>query len=290
MSFAVNFQTEYGAHIVGSRQVGGLPIDIFRFDQPAGSFPDPPTDDFVISYAIPALGTCRAEFDFGAGRWRGIHRPRMVAVAPPQVDAHYAADDAGKGTVISIPRQTAMALVPDHSPCAAGDLGAVHSAPFEDAMVVTILDSIWTHASHADQRSALFIESAIATLLTWLSCPRNTPAAWNTGGLAPWQVRRSVEQLRPDLAASVSLADLAAGVGLSPFHFARAFRKSVGTPPHRYLMQLRIERACALLAHTEMSVTEIALEVGYESSQSLARAFGAEMGVNPSRWRRDRRA
>jgi AraC family transcriptional regulator len=108
------------------------------------------------------------------------------------------------------------------------------------------------------------------------------------GGLAPWQVRRVTEILAADLAAEQSLAALASQVGLSPFHFARAFKKSMGIPPHAYQVRLRLEHAEALLLGTARSVTEIAMIVGYESSQALARAFHRTRGCTPSDFRRMR--
>jgi AraC family transcriptional regulator len=108
------------------------------------------------------------------------------------------------------------------------------------------------------------------------------------GRLAAWQVRRVTELLAADPAAEHSLAALALQVGLSTFHFARAFKKSLGVPPHQYQMQLRIERAQTLLADTRQSITEIAHSVGYESSQGLARAFHSQIGCTPSEFRKNR--
>jgi AraC family transcriptional regulator len=106
------------------------------------------------------------------------------------------------------------------------------------------------------------------------------------GGLAPWQVRRITEALSADLSAQQPLGALAAQVGLSPFHFSRAFRRSMGIPPHAYHVKLRIDHAQALLSGTNHTVTEIALAVGYESSQAFARAFLRQLGCTPSAFRR----
>ncbi len=107
--------------------------------------------------------------------------------------------------------------------------------------------------------------------------------------MAPWQVRRCIEYLTEHASENIGLEQLAALVGLSPFHFARAFKYSTGVPPHRYQLQVRIEKAKLLLEMTEAPVTEIAFDVGYESSQALARLFRREIGVSPSNYRRQRR-
>jgi AraC family transcriptional regulator len=64
------------------------------------------------------------------------------------------------------------------------------------------------------------------------------------------------------------------------------FKQSVGVPPRVYLTQLRMERACELLELTELSVTEIAHEVGYSSNQVLARIFHKHHRMTPSDYRR----
>lgn len=87
------------------------------------------------------------------------------------------------------------------------------------------------------------------------------------------------------LAEELRLADLAALVGLSPFHFTRAFRTAAGRPPHQMLMHLRVEKARDLLGATRQSVLEIALEVGYGSGQALGRAFKRLYGMSPERYR-----
>lgn len=117
-------------------------------------------------------------------------------------------------------------------------------------------------------------------------------AAWTRerktwkSGLAPWQVRRCTELINSDLCADHSLAELAAQVGLSAFHFARSFKLTMGVPPHAYLVRMRLDRARDLLLDTDLRVTEIALEVGYENSQALARAFRKRYSCSPVDFRR----
>lgn len=74
------------------------------------------------------------------------------------------------------------------------------------------------------------------------------------------------------------LADLAGRVGLSPQHLAECFTRDVGQPPHRYLMQVRMERAREMLARSDITVTDLALELGFSSSQHFAAAFKKATG------------
>jgi len=87
----------------------------------------------------------------------------------------------------------------------------------------------------------------------------------------------------------VPLAELAALAGLSPFHFARAFKISTGLPPHRYQGRLRLNRALELFAKTDLTIGDVAASVGYETPQSFARLLQRELGTTPTRYRRERR-
>lgn len=70
--------------------------------------------------------------------------------------------------------------------------------------------------------------------------------------------------------------------GVSEAHFARAFKQAFGVPPHRYLLTRRIERAMALLRDTELSITEIAFQTGWESLGTFGRTFRDVTGASPS--------
>jgi AraC-like DNA-binding protein len=109
-------------------------------------------------------------------------------------------------------------------------------------------------------------------------------------GLAPWQLRRTLDRLTSNLAAEPTLGTLAAEVGLSPFHFARAFKVTTGLPPHRKLVELRLTKARELLEATDLSITEISAAVGYDDPGYLARLFRKHIGMTPAAYRRERQS
>ncbi len=87
-------------------------------------------------------------------------------------------------------------------------------------------------------------------------------------------------------AEPLGLAELAAAVGTSPFHFLRAFRTELGLTPHQYLVRTRLRHTLRLLATTELPVTEVALAVGYGDLSNFLRTFRAAVGRSPGAWRR----
>ena len=106
-----------------------------------------------------------------------------------------------------------------------------------------------------------------------------------TGGLAKWQVRRVIAYMLDHLDRDVSLEEVACLVDLSRAHFCTAFRHSVGRPPREWLIEKRIERARELLANPAMSITEIALALGYTPS-AFGAIFRERVGMTPSAFRR----
>jgi AraC family transcriptional regulator len=106
------------------------------------------------------------------------------------------------------------------------------------------------------------------------------------GGLAAWQQRRIVEFIEAHLADDFPLSALASLAQLSTYHFARAFKRSFGIPPHRYHTNRRIERARALLANPRTSVAEIAFDVGFSGASAFTATFRRTAGQTPTGYRR----
>jgi AraC-like DNA-binding protein len=105
------------------------------------------------------------------------------------------------------------------------------------------------------------------------------------GGLTPSQERRAKELLIDSISGDLPLSDLARECGLSLTSFSRAFRKSVGVPPHRWVIQQRIELAKTLLRGDPMSLAEVALECGFSDQSHFTRFFTAAVGASPGFWR-----
>lgn len=143
-----------------------------------------------------------------------------------------------------------------------------------------------------DTGNQLYAEAlgvVLAHELVRLNCraPRPEPVA--RGGLSPWQQRVVTAYIEEHLAEPISLAVLAGLARLSTFYFCRAFKQSFGVPPHRYHTNRRIERAKALLANAEPSVTDIGLTLGFSETSSFSAAFRKATGLTPTAYHRSLR-
>lgn len=94
---------------------------------------------------------------------------------------------------------------------------------------------------------------------------------------------RARDYLHAELAGEPRLEDLAREAGLSRAHLAREFAATFGVPPHRYLVQLRIEHARRALA-AGGRVTDVCAEVGFESLGTFSASFRRRTGMSPRQW------
>ena len=130
------------------------------------------------------------------------------------------------------------------------------------------------------------VEQVIVHLLRHYANMRRSPdLELSRAGLVDRRIRRSVELMHAQLAADLSLKEIAAASYLSPFHFARVFKKLTGATPHAYLAAIRTSRAQLLLANPELSVREIGALVGYASPSHFTKAFRQATGLNPRAFR-----
>jgi AraC family transcriptional regulator len=100
------------------------------------------------------------------------------------------------------------------------------------------------------------------------------------------RVNRVIDHIRGHLAEGLTLADLARVAAFSPFHFDRVFKAVTGETLFGFIQRLRLERAgSALMGRADASVLEIALDHGFMSAATFARAFRAHFGMSATAWR-----
>jgi AraC-like DNA-binding protein len=164
--------------------------------------------------------------------------------------------------------------------------------PVDDTVVRSLGASLLPALQRPERANRLFLESVGIALLTHLACAYGDMPLEpqpKRGGLAPWQERRAKEAIEAHIDGDISLKQLADAVGLSRSHFARAFKKSTGVPPHRWLLGRRIERAQDLLLNSKLSIGQIASRCGFADQSHFTRVFAKLVHVGPGEWRRCRR-
>ena len=88
----------------------------------------------------------------------------------------------------------------------------------------------------------------------------------------------------------ILIKDVARETGMSLFHFIRRFEALFGVTPHQFRINARLHRAKLLLARGQHSVTDVCMEVGFESLGSFSEMFSRRVGVSPSSFQRSARS
>lgn len=109
-------------------------------------------------------------------------------------------------------------------------------------------------------------------------------------GISPAVLARVLAFIDAEMARPLRVSDLAGVARLSPFHFARMFRHSVGRAPHAYVTARRMAAASELLATTALPIAEISRRVGFRTQAHFTGVFRVQVGMTPGRYREHHRA
>lgn len=138
----------------------------------------------------------------------------------------------------------------------------------------------------------LYMDSLITVFSTYLlrnfSSLQDRPVPLSRGGLSPKAWRDVQDYIRANIGEQLSVERLALVAGLSPSHFLRAFRQTVGQAPHQYVRATRLELAEQLVMTTDMPLERIARLTGFASHSHMTAAMRRHKFTTPSALRRDR--
>jgi AraC-like DNA-binding protein len=171
-------------------------------------------------------------------------------------------------------------------------IDGLHLAPglaVHDPVVRSLGEALSHTMARAEQASPLFVDHVTMALAVHAASTYGGMRRIDrgrTGGLSFWQEKRAKELLSNAADGDLTLATLARECGLSVGHFAHMFRKTVGLPPYRWLLDQRIERAKSLLRTSRLSLADVAVSCGFFDQSHLTRCFKKLVGVTPGAWRR----
>lgn len=263
---------------------GGI-LDLLEVQRPAGDMSRPAVSDIVLMEDM--LGCSRVRGDLGGGRFDVKTAKGTLALAAPNFATSVINDESHRLRCLAFPLARWQSVLDEAADGRFSvDTFCIYGRVFDSSAIRSAVRKLWALCDGEGAPSRLLARAAGCEIFAELCSLGGMPFAPARGGLAPWVERRCLELMRARLSDDISLDDLAAEARLSPYHFARMFKQSLGVPPRVYLTRLRVERACELLEHTDLPVTQIALEVGYASNQVLARVFLKYQRMSPTDYRR----
>jgi AraC family transcriptional regulator len=167
-------------------------------------------------------------------------------------------------------------------------LDAVDRFLFRDAEMEAICRLLYREVSLDGMADRLYIESLVMQLamsvLLRHSLASGAAGILPSSGLTRNQARRVLEYIETNLSREITLREMAGIVDLSPYHFARMFKRTMSTAPHRYVLERRVERAKAMLRTTGASLIEISLSTGFCDQSHFTSTFRRIVGATPTRF------
>ena len=107
----------------------------------------------------------------------------------------------------------------------------------------------------------------------------------SAAGLAPHKLATVLDYIQARLSQDLSLAAIAAEIGVSRCHFATQFKQAMGLAPHQYVSQQRVEKAKRVLRSQPHSIAEVALECGFSNQSHFTKVFKKQTGTTPKAYR-----
>lgn len=158
-----------------------------------------------------------------------------------------------------------------------------------DPLIRQLGHAIRDELLHETSAGRMLVETAALALTARLAQAyahdRPQGAVIAMGADCPQSIRRAVEFINDNPEREMSVAELAAVACLSPFHFARMFRRVTGQTPHAFVSAARFEMAKKLLADRDAPLVTIAHRSGFSSQAAFSSAFKRATGWSPGAWR-----
>ncbi|MBB5063813.1 AraC family transcriptional regulator [Granulicella mallensis] len=153
-----------------------------------------------------------------------------------------------------------------------------------DNRIREIAKLIWEECHSEGERPLLYGESLTTALLSCLFQSSDAQKKTSQSGLTRIQLKRTVEYMRASLLRDVRLKELASVAGLSPSHFGRAFKRSTGLTPHRWILQHRVQLAQRLMRESGKPIVIAAEMAGFSNQSHFTKVFRASTGTTPRAW------
>ncbi len=159
----------------------------------------------------------------------------------------------------------------------------------QDAGAVQVLAGLLMAEITQPSRHTVFAESLVGSIVTGLLDLSGEAAERSSGGLTPAQMTRLTARLDGAGDHRLTVAEMAATVGLSESWFATVFKQTTGQTPLQWQMGARIGQAQRLLRDTDLTVADVAAQIGFSDQAHLTRVFRQVAGETPAAWRRVQR-
>jgi AraC family transcriptional regulator len=226
----------------------------------------------------------------GANVVEGWSDPGTINLTPPGVEGIWEASASSRAAVVAIRPEFLSRVIEEHWGADSAKVEIIEQFLIRDPVIEAIALNLAREAASGSPAGRLYAESScefLAHHLIYCYSSLSRPPPRSKGGLSSRGLRLVLQYIEDTLGQPIKLRSLAALAGISVRHFERAFRQSMGVPPHAYAMERQLQMARDLLINQlELPVEQIALRVGFSSSSHFSSAFRRWTGFTPTTFRK----
>ena len=231
--------------------------------------------------------------EVGGKALEGWTRAGNVAIVPAEVTNTWECREStatNRGVVVFVPQAFLSRVIEQDWGADPKNTEIVRRFLVRDPVIEVLLTRLAYEATNASPSGSIYAESACEFLAHHLirvhSSLSIAPPSFS-GGLPARRLKLVLDYIEENLARPITLRQLADLTGVSSRHFERAFRQTMGVPPHGYVLQRRVTAARHLmLDQPTLAIHEVALRSGFSGSSHFAAAFRRRTGYTPGEFRR----
>ena len=220
----------------------------------------------------------------------GWSDPGTMNLTPANFYAKWEADGSSRAIVVCLQDALLSRVILENWGADPRSVEIVPQFLVRDPVIEAVVTQLAIEAGNDSPSGLLYADSACEFLAHHLiqrySTLPKTPAR-PLGGLPAHRLKVVKNYIEENLGNPLTLHELASLACVSVRHFERAFRQSLGVPPHRYVLERRVSAARdLLLTHPNLPIKGIARKLGFSSPSHLSAAFSRRMGCSPATFRR----
>jgi AraC family transcriptional regulator len=265
----------------------GIRLEHYRFR--TGELPAHRGKEHLITVALG--GNCQGELRTASGTYNSSQIKGSVCIIP--AGRSYQARLDGESEHLALYLEPSLLLHAADASQTTGVVEVVEKCAPSDLLISNVALALLAELNAGEAGTGavsgrLYAESLANVLAVHLLrhyTAFGSEAPRFSGGLSGQRLRLVTDFIEDNYSRDLSLAGLAQVAGMSPFHFAREFKRTTGTTPHQFLIKFRIDRAKAMLAESKMPLVEVGLHSGFSHQSHFTRLFHRVTGTTPHSYR-----